>query len=45
VRDGDFEYATRKIIQIVHETFLTFLLDGPYFEYMVESLGLDADAF
>ena len=45
VKDADFGYATRKIIQIVHEIFLIFLVDGPYFEYTVEQLGLDADRF
>jgi hypothetical protein len=45
VKDGDFEYATRKIIQVVHEIFLIFLEDGPYFEYMVEHLGLDPDRY
>jgi hypothetical protein len=45
VKDGDFEYATRKIIQIVHEIFMVFLVDGPYYEYMVEQLGLDPDRY
>ncbi|HEX5230330.1 MAG TPA: hypothetical protein VFW44_21605 [Bryobacteraceae bacterium] len=45
VKDSDFEYAARKIIQIVHEIFLIFLVDGPYYEYMVERLGLDPDRF
>jgi len=45
VRDGDFDYATRKIVHIVHEIFLIFLVDGPYFEYMVEHLGLDEDRY
>ena len=45
VKDGDFDYATRKIIQIVHEIFLIFLVDGPYFEYMVKHLGLDEDQY
>jgi len=45
VKDDDFEYATRKIIQIVHEIFLIFLVDGSYFDYMVEQLGLDPDRF
>ncbi len=45
VKDGDFEYATRKIIHMVHEIFLIFLVDGPYFEYMVEHLGLDPDRY
>lgn len=45
VKDGDFEYATRKAIQMVHEIFLIFLEDGPYFGYMVEQLGLDPDRY
>jgi hypothetical protein len=45
VKDGDFDYATRKIVHIVHEIFLIFLVDGPYFEYMVEHLGLDEDRY
>jgi len=45
VKDGDFDYGTRKIIQIVHEIFLIFLEDGPYFEYMMEHLGLDPDRY
>jgi hypothetical protein len=45
VKDGDFEYAARKIIHIVHEIFMIFLVDGPYYEYMVEQLGLDPDRF
>ena len=45
VTDGDFDYATRKIVHVVHEIFLIFLVDGPYFEYMVEHLGLDPDRY
>ena len=45
VKDGDFDYAARKIIQMVHEIFMIFLVDGPYFEYMVEQLGLDPDRY
>jgi hypothetical protein len=45
VKDGDFDYATRKIIHTVHEIFMVFLVDGPYYEYMVEQLGLDPDRF
>lgn len=44
-KDADFDYATRKIIQLVHEIFLIFLVDGPYYEYMVDHLGLDPDRF
>jgi hypothetical protein len=45
VKDGDFDYAARKIIHIVHEIFLIFLVDGSYYEYMVEHLGLDPDRY
>jgi len=45
VKDGDFEYAARKIVHIVHEIFMVFLVDGPYYEYMVQQLGLDPDRF
>jgi hypothetical protein len=45
VKGSGFEYAARKIIQVVHEIFLIFLVDGPYYEYMVEHLGLDPDRF
>ena len=45
VLDGDFEYAVRKLIHAVHEIFLTFLVDGPYYEYMVEHLGLEQDKY
>ncbi len=41
--DTDYEYATRKFINLVHEIFMVFLLDGPYFEYMVEVFDLDPD--
>ena len=45
IRDQDFEYATRKLIHTVHEIFLVFLREGPYYEYMVEHLGLDPDRY
>ena len=41
--DGDFDYATRKLIHLVHEVYLDFLLDGRYYEYMVEKFDLDPD--
>ena len=43
VLDGDYEYATRKIVHLVHELFMTFLLDGKYYDYVVETFGLDPD--
>jgi hypothetical protein len=43
VKDGDYEYAVRKFIHLVHEIFMTFLVDGSYHEYMVETFDLDPD--
>lgn len=45
VLDGDDEYGARKLIHLVHEIFLTFLLDGRYYEYMVENFDIDPDRF
>ncbi len=43
VMDGDFDYGTRKLINLVNEIFLGFLVDGPYYEYMVENFDLNVD--
>ena len=43
VLDGDDEYGARKLIHLVHEIFLTFLLDGRYYDYLVENFDLDPD--
>lgn len=40
---GQDEYATRKLIHLVHEIFLNFLYDGKYFDYLVETFELDPD--
>jgi hypothetical protein len=45
VINGDDEYGARKLIHLVHEIFLTFLLDGRYYEYLVENFDLDPDRF
>ncbi len=42
VRNGDYEYGARKLINLVHEIFLVFLADG-YYDYMVEAFDLDPD--
>lgn len=41
--DGDFDYGVRKLIHLVHEVYMDFLLDGRYYEYMVEKFDLDPD--
>lgn len=43
ILDGDDEYAVCKFIHLVHEIFLTFLLDGRYYDYKVENFDLDPD--
>jgi len=43
VRNNDYEYATRKLINLVQEIYLGFLYDGPYYDYMVETFHLDPD--
>ncbi len=41
--NGDCAYGTRKLVHLVHEIFLTFLFDGKYFDYLVETFDLDPD--
>ena len=43
VKDGDYEYGTRKLIHMVHEIFLVFLSDGPYGDYMIEKTRPNQD--
>jgi hypothetical protein len=43
VKNEDFEYATQKLINLMHEVFMVFLRDGLYYEYMIETFDLDRD--
>ncbi len=43
VKDGDGEYAVRKLVHLINEIYLTFLTDGKYFDYLVETFNLDPD--
>ncbi len=43
VNDGDFDYGVRKLIGLAHETYLVFLFDGRYYDYLVETFDLDPD--
>jgi hypothetical protein len=45
VKGGNFEYGVRKLINTVHETYMVFLADGRYYDYMVETFDLDPDKF
>jgi hypothetical protein len=42
-KDGDSEYAVRKLVHLINEIYLTFLADGKYFDYLVETFNLDPD--
>jgi hypothetical protein len=44
VKNGEWEYCTRRLVHLVQEIFMVFLPDGPYYEYRVEHLGLDPDS-
>ncbi|MGH7105721.1 MAG: hypothetical protein ACREFT_04370 [Acetobacteraceae bacterium] len=39
VHDGDFDYATRRLLNVAHEIFMVFLADGPYSDYDITELG------
>jgi hypothetical protein len=41
---GDCQYVTRKLVHLMHEIYMTFLLDGKYFDYVVETFNLDPDS-
>lgn len=43
VKDGDYEYAVRKLVGLVHEIYMAFLYDSRYYDYMVETFHLDLD--
>ncbi len=43
IKDGDTEYAVRKLVHLVNEIYLEFLADGKYFDYLVETFDLDPD--
>ncbi len=43
VRDGDYAYALQRLIHLVHETFVIYLLDGRYRDYVVEQLGANPE--
>jgi hypothetical protein len=43
VRDGDYEYATRKLVHLVNEIFLDFLREAQYVEYMVAHMNMNPE--
>jgi hypothetical protein len=44
ILDDDVEYSAKKIVHLVHEVFMDFLMDGLYYDYLVEQFDLDPDA-
>lgn len=43
VAGGHFAYATRKLVHLVHETYLVFLNDSKYYGYLIDTFNLDPD--
>ncbi|MCB1853791.1 MAG: hypothetical protein KDI05_02870 [Halieaceae bacterium] len=43
VRDGDVEYATRRLLALVNEIYLDFLSSGLYYDWLLETFDLDPD--
>ena len=43
VKGEDYAYGVNRAVNLVHEIFMVFLKDGPYYEYMIDHLGLDVD--
>lgn len=41
--DGDLDYATGKLIHLVHEIFVALLREGSFFDYAVETFGLNPE--
>ncbi len=43
VKDGDYSYALQRLIHLVHETYVMFLLDAMYRDYVMDHLGADPE--
>ena len=43
VKDSDYDYGLQRLIHLIHETFVIFLLNGMYSDYVVEQLGAGPD--
>jgi hypothetical protein len=42
-KDRDYQYATRALVHLVDEIYKSFLNDGRYYAYLVETFHLDPD--
>jgi hypothetical protein len=43
VKDGDFDYALRRLIHLVHEIYVLFLSNAMYSDYVIAELGADPE--
>ncbi len=43
VKNGDYGYATRKLVNLIHEVYLDFVMDGLYYDYLIDTFDLDPD--
>lgn len=43
LKNGDDEYGVKKLIHLMHEIYLIFLMDGRYYQYLVDNFDLDPD--
>ena len=43
VKGGEYEYGLQRLIHLVHETYLIFLANGMYRDYMSEQLSASFD--
>jgi hypothetical protein len=39
----DWEYGARKLVTLVHEVYMSFIHDGRYYTYMIDTFDLDPD--
>ena len=42
-KEGEVEYAVRRLIDLVHQVYQVFLRDGLYYEYMIDTFEVDRD--
>jgi hypothetical protein len=42
--DEDYDYSARKLIHLVHEIYMDFLMDGNNYDYLIETFNIDPDA-
>ena len=43
MKNDDLAYGVQKFVHLVNELYVTFLADGSYFDYLVETFDLDPD--